>query len=189
MTKTTRQLVASLVITCLAGAARPATAAEDDRPKLQRVRSSHPLITALISQIVEQSKTFRGLIDAVNATDGMVYLEKGKCGRGVRACLVKVTMAASKRILWVKVDTRKAERALLAASIGHELRHTLEVLDDRNVTDNASLYMFYLHGLGLGVTTTGTQGTFETRAAIEAGDAVLSEVRDYASARTATLPR
>jgi hypothetical protein len=189
MTKTTRQVVAGLALTCLAGAARPAEAVEDARPEIQRVRSSNPLIATLISQIVQQSKTFRDLIDAVNATDGFVYFEEGKCGHGVRVCLVKVTMAGSKRILWVKVDTRKADWPLLASSIGHELRHTLEVLGDRNVTDNASLYMFYLHGLGLGVGTTGTQGTFETRAAIEAGDAILSEVRNYGSGRIAPLAR
>ena len=172
-------------MTCLAGGAQPAEAAEDDRPKMQRVRSSNPLITTLISQIVLQSKTFRALIDAVNATDGIVYLEEGKCGHGVRACLVKVTMAGSNRMLWVKVDIRKADWALLASSIGHELRHTLEVLGDRKVTDNASMYMFYLHGLGLGVGTTGTQGTFETWTAIEAGDAVLSEVRNYRTSTSA----
>ena len=76
-------------------------------------------------------------------------------------------------MLWVKVDTRKADLDLMA-SIGHELRHTIEVLGERTVTSGATMYMFYSR---VGLRGTGT--AYETTAAVDAGDTVRSEVRKY----------
>jgi hypothetical protein len=42
---------------------------------------------------------------------------------------VAVTKAGANRMLRVKVDTRKADWDLMG-SIGHELRHTIEVLNN-----------------------------------------------------------
>jgi hypothetical protein len=170
MTKTTRQLVTAMVMTGLVCVGRPVAAA-DDAPALARVRSTNPSIVALIHDASEHSKTFRALIETVNASDGIVYVEEGKCGHGVRACFVSVTKAGPNRVLQVRVDTRKADWDLMG-SIGHELRHTIEVLGDRTVVSNASMYMFYKR-----VGSTGTESTFETKEAVEAGDAVRNEVR------------
>ena len=52
----------------------------------------------------ERSATFRALIDAINASDGIVYVEAGECGHDVTACLVGVTSAGAYRMLWIKVD-------------------------------------------------------------------------------------
>ena len=57
-------------------------------------------------------------------------------------------------------------------SIGHELRHVVEVLGNRTVTNNAAMYHFYAR-TGRSATTS----SFETKAAVEAGNAVRSEVR------------
>jgi hypothetical protein len=171
MTKTTRQLVAGLAMTALLGAGRSVAAAGNDFPALSRVRSSNPSIVTLINNATGQSATFRALIDTINASDGIVYVEEGKCGHGVRACFVTVMMAGANRLLWIKVDTRKADWDLMG-SIGHELRHTIEVLGEKTVVSNASMYMFYSR-LG----STGTESTFETKAAVDAGDAVRNEVR------------
>lgn len=73
----------------------------------------------------------------------------------------------------LKVDARMADWDLMA-SIGHELQHAIEVLSDRTVTSGFAMYYFYLgegsHSIGL---------AFETDAAIEAGEAVRAEVREY----------
>ena len=142
MTKTTRQLVAGLVMTGLVAAGRSAAAA-DDAPALSRVRSTNASITALITEASVHSKTFRALVDTVNASDGIVYVEEGRCGHGVRACFVTVTKAGANRVLWIKVDTRKAGWDLMG-SIGHELRHTIEVFGDTSVASGAAMYLFYL---------------------------------------------
>lgn len=129
MTKTTRQVMVGLMMTGLVGAGRPVFAAGVDAPATGRVRSSSPALVALMEQASERSETFRSLVDQINASDGIVYVEEGQCGHGVRACFVAVTKAGANRMLRVKVDTRKADWDLMG-SIGHELRHTIEVLNN-----------------------------------------------------------
>jgi len=180
MTSTTRNLTIGLMITILVGAGRPASATGADDASIGRVRSTSLAITALIREAGERSKTFRGLVAAINASDGIVYVEEGICGHGVRACLVTVIAAGSNRILRVKVDTRKAADSNLMWLIGHELRHTLEVLSDRTVKSQVDMYFLY------GQTGRQQNGgrAFETAAATEAGEAIRAELTQQ-SPRTA----
>ena len=100
-----------------------------------------------------------------------MYVEEGQCGHGVRACFANVTKAGSS-LMWVKVNTRKADWDLMG-SIGHELRHTIEVLGEPSVTSGSAMYFFYSR-----IGTHGTKDAFETTAAVEAGMAVRQEVRN-----------
>ena len=77
----------------------------------------------------------------------------------------------------MKIDVGRADRDVMA-SIGHELRHTIEVLGVRAVTSGAAMFLFY-HREG----SMGTTGAFETAAAVEAGDAVKAELRKFRRAR------
>ncbi len=177
MTRTTRHLMVGMMMTGLLGAGRPATATGvDDAPAVPRVRSSHASIVRAIKQASERSKTFRGLVESINASDGTVYVQEGQCGHGVRTCLVTVTMAGANRNLWVKVDTRLRDWDLMGF-IGHELQHVIEVLSDRTVTSGPAMYFFYQRkGSFKGA-------TFETDAAIEAGEAVRTEARKFSPRR------
>jgi hypothetical protein len=103
------------------------------------VRSTNASIATVLRQARGQSATFRRLVETINASDGTVYVEEGKCGQGVRACLVTVTMAGAHRNLWVKVHTGVADVDQMG-SIGHELRHAIEVLSDRTVTSGVAMY-------------------------------------------------
>jgi hypothetical protein len=154
-------------LTC--ASAQPA-AAQGDGSTFPRVRSTNASIATVLRQASEQSATFRRLVEIINASDGTVFVEEGKCGQGVRACLVTVTMAGANRNLWVKVNTGAADVDLMG-SIGHELQHAIEVLSNSKVTNTKALYFFYeRNGIRRG-------NTFETAAAIEAGQAVRAEVR------------
>ena len=53
-----------------------------------RVRASSPAIAKAIEQALDQSPTFKQLMTAITATDGIVYVHHGECGRNVRACLL-----------------------------------------------------------------------------------------------------
>ncbi|HEY6363022.1 MAG TPA: hypothetical protein VIX63_18075, partial [Vicinamibacterales bacterium] len=128
----------------------------------------------LIGQAAVRSETFRSLVETIDASDGIVYVEEGRCARGVRACFVGVTDAGPNRLLHVVVDTRKAEWDLMG-SIGHELRHTIEVLSDPRVRSSVQMHFFYARE---GRPGTG-EGTFETAAAVEAGQNVRKEVRNH----------
>jgi hypothetical protein len=145
-----------------------------DAPVLVRIRTHTPVVATLIQEATKRSATFRALVEIINASDGIVYVNEGDCGHGVRACLVEVFAAGPNRIFRVKVNIRKASWDLMG-SIGHELRHVIEVLGDPTVTSSAAMYFFYER-----TGRRGTKSSFETDAAVEAGQAVRSEVRQPA---------
>jgi hypothetical protein len=164
----------AMMMTGLIGTGRPVVADGVDALATGRVRSSNAVIVRVLKEASALSRTFRSLVETINASDGTVYVEEGKCGYGVRACLVTVTMAGANRNLWVKVDARLADCDLMEL-IGHELQHAIEVLSDRTVTSGLAMYRFYLRQ---GSRINGL-AAFETDAAIEAGYAVRTEVRKY----------
>jgi glycosyltransferase A (GT-A) superfamily protein (DUF2064 family) len=141
-----------------------------------RVRGVGPRVAAVVIEAAARSETFRGLVDRISSTDGIVYVEEGQCGHGVRACLSNtVTMAGPNRVLRIVVDPRKVDRDLMG-SIGHELQHAVEVLSNRNISSGSAMTLFYLNSVGL------RGDRFETYAAIEVGSAVRTELRASAAA-------
>lgn len=136
----------------------------------EQVRSTDAVIRALIAEAASLSRTFRRLVETIEGTDGIVYVESGACGHGVRACLtMTVTPAGNYRILRILLDMRQKPRELMG-SIGHELRHAIEVLENRALVDTATVYLFYAQG------SRSDGQPFETRAAIDAGFAVRNEI-------------
>src|SRR5688572_21525613 len=140
------------------------------------VRSSSPALAALIARATKESRTFRGLIETIEASDGIVYVEVGECGYYVRSCLVGVTTAGRFRMLWIELDTEKTDVDLIA-SIAHELRHAVEILSDSNVRSSAAMFAFYTR---YGKRARGPSA-FETTAAIDASNAVRSEIQQAQS--------
>jgi hypothetical protein len=124
----------------------------------------------LIRDASERSQTFRALVAAIDATDGLVYLSVGTCGR-LRACLLhRVTLAGEYRVLNILVNLRPLSTDPTPA-IGHELQHVLEVLSDSTITTDEGIVAFYrFHARRI-------RGVLETDAAIRVGDAVRAELR------------
>ena len=161
-----RLLIAATLV-CLSGHARLATGQD---ALGHRVRSCDPIIAALLVRAAEGSATFRGELATIDATNGLVYIEKGRCRHGGRACLVSVESVGGYRLLRVKVALQRADREIMA-SLGHELQHAIEVLADPYVTDNTLLFRFYQRE-----GRTSKDDRFETNAATKAGLAVYSEL-------------
>jgi hypothetical protein len=150
------------------------TVVAGDSADMPRVRSSHAYIRAMIDEAAQRSDTFRRLVKAIEATDGIVYVEQGVCGHNVRACLsLRVTPAADYRILRVMVDARQPDWDVMA-SIGHELQHAVEVLSNVTLTSTAAVYLFYSRE------GSKSEDSFETTAAIKTGNTVRNEVGSYA---------
>lgn len=176
MTKQTRRIGAGIAVLITLVAGRPA-AASDGRvvaaaagTSMPRVRSSSPAITVLMREAAARSATFRGMVQTIDASDGIVYVEHGECRHGVRACLAGVATAGSYRILHIKIHVGVKGQELMG-SIAHELRHAVEVLGARSVTDSTTMFLFYTregHRQGR---------VFETDAAIAAGATVRAEMR------------
>ena len=110
------------------------------------------------------------MVETIEATDGIVYIERGRCPSGVLSCLVAVRKPGLMRFLWIRLDMNRIDRDLMTA-IGHELRHAIEVLNNREVATTRGMVQLYEHeGMKDG------SGAFETVAAIEAGRAVWAEL-------------
>ena len=138
------------------------------------VRSNSAAILNLIQQATGRSATFGELVETIDASDTLVYVQEGHCGAGRRACFYAVTSSAGRRTLWLRVDTRENVEWDLMGSIGHELRHALEVLDDASVTTNARMFLFYQR-----IGYRGTGSGMETTAAVTAGNDVRAEVQAF----------
>jgi hypothetical protein len=149
---------------------------------LLRVRSTSPRLAAVIEDARERSQTFRKLTETINESDGIVYVQEGQCGHGVRACFTSVTVAGANRLLWVRIDTTRVDWNAdwdLMGAIGHELRHAVEVLSDPSVRDDMSKHLFY--ALSPGSRSPANPDAFETEAALLAGHHIRAEARRRAS--------
>jgi hypothetical protein len=150
-------------------------------PRIVRLRTVGSSLAAIVTDATVRSATFRHLAHAISQTDGIVYVEDGDCGHGVRACLAAVTTAGANRIVRVRVDANTADWHLMG-SIGHELQHAVEVLSSPIVTNTNALYLFYQrNGIRTG-------SVFETAAAVRAGNEVRAEVRRSNALLTLTRP-
>jgi len=138
---------------------------------MPRVRSTNPAIAAAIEEAGARSETFRNLVRTIEGTDGIVYIEQGQCRRGVHACLSpSVVSGGGFRLLRIVVG-RLDDAVELMATIGHELRHAIEVLSEPSVRTTAAVFNLYARE----APTAGQ--VFETAAAVKAGNAVAKELR------------
>lgn len=143
-------------------------------PITSRVRTHHPTIRAAIDEAATRSATFRRLIETIEATDGLIYVESGSCRLGAKACLLhRVTIAGPFRVLSIRVNPRRASDELMA-SIGHELQHAVEVLSDRRVRTDIGVEQFYRVKSDR---RSRARRSYETTAALDTGFAVLAELK------------
>jgi hypothetical protein len=134
-------------------------------------------MASLISEARERSHTFSALITSIDATDGIVFIEEGRCRRSAPACLTwHVTLAGPYRMLFVRLDPRRSDLDLMA-SAGHELQHALEVLANASLRSTVAIQFFYMRGL-----SRETLHTPETAAAEATGNAIFLEVQRSRSA-------
>ena len=137
-----------------------------------RVRTADATVAGTMRQALEVSPTFRRLAEAIQATDGIVYVERGSCDESATGCLRFGSVAGPNRILRVTLSAKR--RDVDAGTIAHELQHAVEVLQSPGVTFAVAMTSFYLR-VGVSGNTSGR--TRETAAAIAAGNAVRAEMR------------
>jgi hypothetical protein len=93
-----------MIVTASTAAAATITATAESRSS--HVRSDSAAIVALIERASDGLATFRRLVDSVNASNGIVYVQEGDCLDGAHACFIAVTTAGSSRALWVCVSMK-----------------------------------------------------------------------------------
>lgn len=117
---------------------------------MPRVRSSNQRIALPIAEAESRSATFRSLVRTIEKTDGIVYVERGRCGHSVPACLcLSVVSGGGYRLLRILVDGT-ADIVSLIATIGHELRHAIELLTDPAVRATAAAHRTGVRGAPAG---------------------------------------
>ena len=161
-------MVLALIVT-LAGFG--SFAVQRPAPNALPVRSTNPGIARIIAEGTARSGTFKELTQAILANQGIVYVEQGSCAHGVRSCLIAVSATATHRVIQIRVQPRALDDALIA-TVGHELRHAVEVLSDPTIVSTVTMQRFYRR---VGRLEPG--GAYETDAALLAGDTVRAELR------------
>ena len=178
MANTGRMVALALVAGAILAGPRVSAHAQEITPNLappSHVRSFSPSMASVIQQAGKRSATFRRLVETIDASDSYVYVNEGECLRDNRACLVNVTTAGPYRFIFVHVATHKADWDLMG-SIGHELRHTIEVIDNPSVTSLRTMRSLYE---SIGYQNFRNSNSYETVAAVAAGHAVRDEVRAF----------
>jgi hypothetical protein len=109
----------------------------------RRVRTTNTRIQELLHQGAARSRTFAGLIAALNHTDVIVYIEiVPDLPRSVAGRLLLVPLAGSQRYLRIQVLPEAVARDAIAL-IGHELRHALEIAEAPHVRDQREMIKLY----------------------------------------------
>lgn len=142
------------------------------------VRSSDPKIAALIQAGLEQSTTFRRVVDALDRSDVIVYVKPQIRRQGLGGYLAHNVLNGGRyRYLHVSIAVRGTNAGAISV-LAHELQHALEVAEHSDARDADGVQQLFARlSLGQGC---GVGNCFETDAALGVQAAVLAELRQPA---------
>ncbi len=138
----------------------------------RRVRATDARLRSLVAEGLHRSRTFAGLVTALNRSDVIVYIEsvmvlpKGTMGR-----LALMPPAGEYRYLRVQIRADLSRREAIAL-IGHELQHAMEIAGAAEVRDASAMIRLYER---IGHTSAG-EHAYDTEAAQDMGRVVRREL-------------
>jgi hypothetical protein len=137
-----------------------------------RLRPLQSMGHRLVSDGLKQSGTLRRLVEELDRSDVIVYLElRGDMPSKIAGSLRFVAPSASDRFLRISLN-RRHEWSTLIAMLGHELQHATEVAAAREVRSADGLRAFYQRvGIRVG------ENAYDSSAAQEMGRIVRAELR------------
>lgn len=139
---------------------------------LQRLRPLDPTAAQSLASGRERSALFRSLAARIERSDLIVYISSERpIPEGFDGRLQFASATPSVRYLHIVVRGSLRPDAFVA-TLGHELMHAVELADHLEVRCVESLYTLYSE---IGYSVDGQ--SFDTRAAVEAGQRVLADVR------------
>ena len=142
-------------------------------PRRPPIRSTDRRLRSLLEDGVRNSPTLRALVARLHASDVVVYLQcEGPNAPDGR--LTFVTSAAGLRYVVVRVA--RFPRPQQIAMMAHELQHAVEIADTPAIVDGESLEREYKR-IGYVNQWSSLPGvSFDTHAAVRAGQQVLKEL-------------
>jgi hypothetical protein len=142
---------------------------------IRHVRASEPQIAALIEEGVAHSLTFRHLVEALDQSDVIVYVDPKLTRQSLGAYLSHhVVVVAGVRYLHVAIDTHGAHGRIVPL-LAHELQHAVEVADEPDARDSQGVEKLF-ERLAIQFGCGGTS-CIETQAAKDIESAVSSEFK------------
>jgi hypothetical protein len=173
---TIRHGARSLMLLCLTVATPSLSIAAEsiaEAPRRSSIRSTDRRLRSLLEQGVRMSPTLRALVARLHASDVVVYLQcDGPSGPDGR--LTFLSMAGGYR--YVVVRMARLSRAQQIAMMAHELQHAVEIAETPAIVDGPSLVREYRR-IGYENPSRQLPGvSFDTQAAIRAGERVLREL-------------
>lgn len=166
----------SVVLLCALSVSAAHANAQDEwwREGGPRVRPQDDRTAALLEAGLLRSATLRDLVARVEQSDVFVFIGMNPFARAsVSGAMSWMTMAGGYRYLRVGLNPTSPNDQTIA-TLGHELRHAIEVIDDATVTDQASLVALYRR-IGAASRAVPVLG-WETEAARETGFQVRREL-------------
>lgn len=142
-----------------------------DRPSL---RLADAPMRQLVQAGREQSPSFRALVDRLEATDVVVYVQCARLRSHLGGELAFVSVAAGIRYVIVRIAPHLTTDRTIAI-LGHELQHALEIAERPEIVDSRTLALAYAK-FGITRRAAHARVDFDTEAAIGTGNAIWREV-------------
>jgi hypothetical protein len=117
------------------------------------------------------------LVDQLEATDAIVYVERGVCGFGHYTACLPHAIASVGNVRYIKILVDPGERGAHAlALIAHELQHALEIAGERNIRTAEDVTALFRRIGRSPHCPLGTPDCYETASALAIERSVLREV-------------
>jgi hypothetical protein len=140
-----------------------------------RIRPETKDARALLDELIARSPTAERLVEHLEQSDVIVYVRfRWFPTEAINGHIGLASAASHHRFLIIELACRRTHLQQLE-TLGHELRHAVEIADAASVTDTASLSALYRR-IGHYVDGTGALEAYETAAAAQAGRQVRSEL-------------
>jgi hypothetical protein len=164
-----------LLVTLLSFMSAMVTVAAIGRDDIPRVRTTDRQIRALLDEGLAHSPSLRALVGRLARGDVVVYLRCARLSPRLDGQLTFVSAAGGFRYVLVHLALDRPW-ARQIATLGHELQHAVEIAEQPDVVDQAALARAYTR-IGF-VRPAGQHGhkSFDTMAAIFAGEQVRREI-------------
>jgi hypothetical protein len=155
------------------GLAVPVRAADQtDRPS--HVRATDPAVQALLDWGLARSATLASLVETLNRSDVIVYVQEGTLPTGVGGMLLhRIVSPGGRRYVRIVVSLRGA-RDRLTGVIAHELQHAAELAQAPEVLHHDDVTALFKR---IGFPADCQRTCSETAAALDVQARVVDEVR------------
>jgi hypothetical protein len=156
-------------------AATSAYAQTPEDPAPTRVRPETSEARELLAELIARSPTAQRLVDHLEESDVVIYVRyRWFVTETINGHIGLMSSDPHHRYLIIELACRRTRMQQLV-TLGHELRHAVEIADATWVGNTSSLSALYRR-IGESVNVSGALEAYETNAAIETSQQVRSEL-------------